>query len=73
MGTSLGHGLQVLRELAKLATVAMPADAHFRDKVANDLAHEAQKFFVFRTWKIRDRQFLSLQRIRSLIKMLSLI
>lgn len=66
---SLGDGLRAIREAAKLA-VAIPAAVEeqmgFRVKLMQDIAFEAQKFIVYRAWKHKDRQSLSVQRMRSL-------
>jgi cystathionine beta-lyase family protein involved in aluminum resistance len=45
--------------------------ATMREKVFRDLAFEARKFLIYRRAGYRDRQSLSIQRMRSLRTMLA--
>lgn len=72
---SLGDGFRAIHEAAKLAVIVTPhvleEQMSFREKLMLDVAFEAQKFIIYRVWKHKDRQSLSIQRLRSLRTMLS--
>lgn len=71
MGTlgSLADGLRALRELA-LTSAYLTDSGDFRGQLLVDLVCEAQKFGIFRLWKMHDRELLCVYRIRSLCRML---
>ncbi len=70
MEGSLGAGLRAIQGVAQKECPVVPEKAPWRDKLWDELAQEAQKFVIFRIWRMRDRELLSLQRLRSLATML---
>lgn len=63
---SLGDGLKAIRTLAGLLPAVPEKPCTAREMFFQDLIYEAQKFLIYRTWKLRDRQELALHRIRSI-------
>jgi hypothetical protein len=70
MRGSLADGFEALQALAREATPARP-ESSLRQKLHDDLTYEAQKFLIYRLWKMKDREWLSLNRLRSLTTMLN--
>ena len=69
---SLYDGFLALQQLAETLLDSKRLDPqNIREKLQEQLAIEAKKFLVYRAYKVRDRQLLSLQRMRALHKMLS--
>lgn len=68
---SLGHGFETLRGVAMLVTQAPAPESSMSIKLTADFRMECKKFLIYRAYRIRDRQHLSLQRIRALICMIN--
>jgi hypothetical protein len=66
---SLRQGFIILHALAASLRDSAPAQ-DITSKLKEQLALEAKKFLVYRAYKVRDRQLLSLQRMRALQEML---
>lgn len=67
---SLGDGLLALRALALQGHVVLSPSAPLGEKFLDELTYEAQKFFIFRSARMLDRELLSVHRMRSLQVML---
>jgi hypothetical protein len=68
----LRQGFIAIRQLADAMSgkpVAL-SDSAISTKLLEQLALEAKKFVIYRAYRIRDRQWLSLQRMRALIEMI---
>jgi hypothetical protein len=69
---TLAEGFLALQALAREATPAHPPEkSSLRIKLRDELTHEAQKFLTYRVWKLRERQWISLSRMRSLLTMIA--
>jgi hypothetical protein len=67
---SLGDGLRAMRALALQGHPVLAENASLSSKLFDDLLYEAHNFIVFRMSKLRQRELVSLHRMRSLCKML---
>ncbi len=67
---NLGDGLRAMRALATKEHPALAEHAKLREKLSDELSWEAQKFLVYRTCRMRDRELLSVHRMRSLCELL---
>jgi hypothetical protein len=67
---SLGDGLRALRALASMGPAVLSERATLRDKLCDELTCEAYKFVVYRVSKMRGRELISLDRLRSLTTMI---
>lgn len=67
---SAGDGFRAIRELAKQAAQVTLKHQTPCERLYQDLAHEAQKFLIYRAWGYRDRQSLALQRMRTILSQL---
>lgn len=73
METSLGDGLRALRALAHLErTNLVIGKATLRERLFEELVWEAQKFCVYRAWRLVDRERVSIHRLRSILALLKL-
>jgi hypothetical protein len=60
-----------IKVLARAAKDAVADGVPFRERLLDQLAHEAQKFLIYRTWRMHERQVLALSRMRSLMEMVA--
>ena len=67
---SLGDGLRAIRALALKGHVTLPEHSPLSARLLDELTYEAEKFLIFRSCHIRDREFFSLKRVRSLREIL---
>ena len=67
---SLGDGLRAMRALALQGHLVLAENADLRSKLFDDLLYEVHNFFVFRLSRLRQRELVSLHRMRSLRTML---
>ena len=71
MDAGLARGLEAIRQAAATLTRDTPTpDTDMSARLKESLALEAKKFLVYRAYGYRDRQWLSLQRLRALLEML---
>jgi len=64
---SVGDSFRAIRDLAKQAHQVTSREQSLCEQTLQELAHEAQKFLIYRAWRYRDRQLLALQRMRALV------
>lgn len=66
MGT-LGDGIKAIRGLTQTRT---ECPRNMKGRLMQELLSEAQKFLIFRAWKLKGRQSVSVHRLRGLRTML---
>jgi hypothetical protein len=67
---TLGDGLRAIRGLTQTRTECPPSTAGMKSTLEKDLLFEAQKFLIYRAWKLRERQSVSVHRLRCLLTLL---
>lgn len=67
---SLGDGFRAIQAVALKEHPSLSEAAPWKEKLFDELSYEAQKFVIYRSWKMREREYVSLHRIRSLCKLI---
>lgn len=71
MVNSLGHGFEMLRAVVSSMCIERVAfDVRIDLKLTEDFKIECKKFLCYRAYRIRDRQWNALQRMRGLLVMI---